>query len=159
MRKRDPEFAIGVIARRTGLAVSALRFYEERGLIVSNRDRAGRRRFPRSAIRRLSFILILQKFGFSLARIGEVLGRLPDRRTPDEADWQRIAEDLKNDLDQRIVTLQKMRDDLDGCIGCGCLSLKRCALYNPTDKASELGDGPRYLLGDSAADVVGDSRG
>lgn len=150
---RDPEISISAAARRSGLKVSALRFYEERGLVVAARDRAGRRVFRRSDIRRLSFIRIMQSFGFSLTRIGEVLAALPQARTPNEADWARIAEDLRDELDKRIAALEKLRDDLDGCIGCGCLSLKRCALYNPADGARKLGDGPRYLMGDSAADV------
>ncbi len=154
VEKPDPELPIGILARRTGLNISALRFYEERGLIVSRRDRAGRRQFRRSDIRRLSFIMILQRFGFTLSRIGEVLARLPDKRTPNEADWGRIADDLRDDLDRQIATLQKLRDDLDGCIGCGCLSLKRCALYNPEDRAGRLGQGPRYLLGNSAREVI-----
>jgi len=154
LEKRDPEIPISAVARRTGLTVATLRFYEDRGLVSAARDRAGRRVFRRSDIRRLSFIRILQEFGFSLARIGAVLETLPDRRTPNEADWARIADGLRRDLDRRIAALEKMRDDLDGCIGCGCLSLKRCALYNPADGARDLGAGPRYLMGDSAADVT-----
>lgn len=144
----DPELPIGTIARRTGLAVSAIRFYEERGLIAARRDRAGRRVFPRSEIRRLSFIRILQQFGFSLTEIRAVIGRLPDARTPTEADWRRIAGGLRADIDARIATLERLRNDLDGCIGCGCLSLKRCALYNRGDAAARHGGGPRYLMGD-----------
>ena len=157
MKTLDPELPIGALARRTGLALSALRFYEDRGLITASRDRAGRRRFRRSDIRRLSFILILQRFGFTLTRIGDVLSRLPDKRTPDEADWKGIADDLRSDLDRQIATLQKLRDDLDGCIGCGCLSLKRCALYNPEDRAARLGQGPRYLLGNTADELAGET--
>lgn len=147
-KKEESELPIGAVARRTGLAVSAIRYYEEVGLVSGARDRAGRRRFRRSDIRRLSFIRILQQFGFSLSEIRETLVRLPDGRTVTPADWRRIGASLRTDLDQRIATLEKLRDDLDGCIGCGCLSLKRCALYNPGDVAAQKGAGPRYLMGD-----------
>ncbi|MEM1065116.1 MAG: redox-sensitive transcriptional activator SoxR [Pseudomonadota bacterium] len=144
----DPEITITTLGRRTGLAASALRFYEERGLLLAGRTRGGSRRFRRSDIRRVSFIRILQQFGFSLARIAEILAQLPERRTPTEADWRNIAEGLREDIDSRIATLERMRDSLDGCIGCGCLSLKRCALYNPKDKAGRSGPGARYLMGE-----------
>ncbi len=144
----DPEITITTLGRRTGLAASALRFYEERGLLHAARTRGGSRRFRRSDIRRVSFIRILQQFGFSLSRIGEVLAGLPDHRTPTEADWRGIGEGLRDEIDARIATLEKMRDSLDGCIGCGCLSLKRCALYNPKDKAGTNGPGARYLMGE-----------
>ncbi len=155
--KTDPEFSISSVAQRTGLAVSALRYYDDIGLIVSNRDRAGRRRFPRSVIRQLSFIIVLQRFGFSLARIKEVLERLPDGRTPTETDWTRVASEIRDEIDERIATLERIRNNLDGCIGCGCLSLKRCAIFNPDDRASGLGDGPRYLSGNSSAEVTDQS--
>ena len=148
LRIDEPRLPIGAVAQRTGLAVSAIRYYEEAGLVAPVRDAAGRRHFPRSDIRRLSFIRILQQFGFTLTRIKEVLDTLPDARTPDPEDWQAIAADLRGELDARIAALEKMRDDLDGCIGCGCLSLKRCALYNPTDIAARMGQGARYLMGD-----------
>ena len=144
----DPEVSIGAIAKRTGLAVSAIRYYEERGLIRPGRAGGGRRRFRRSDIRRISFIRLLQGFGFTLEQIRAELARLPDSRTPTEADWVRIAKSLKEDLEARIDTLKRLQTQLDGCIGCGCLSLKRCALYNPGDAAAANGPGARYLMGD-----------
>jgi MerR family redox-sensitive transcriptional activator SoxR len=143
---------IGQLAARTGLAVSAIRYYETQGLIAPLRNAGGQRRFPRSDIRRLSFVRIAQQFGFSIARIHDELARLPQERTPNEADWARIAEDFRAELNQRIDTLTRLRDNLDGCIGCGCLSLKKCKLHNPEDRAAGHGPGPRYLLGDSPGD-------
>ncbi|MEM0946353.1 MAG: redox-sensitive transcriptional activator SoxR [Pseudomonadota bacterium] len=148
LRRNEIRLPIGEVARRTGLAVTAIRFYEEEGLIAPIRDAGGRRHFPRSDIRRLSFIRILQGFGFTLGRIREVLAGLPESRTPTPADWAAIADRLRGDLDQRIAVLQKMRNGLDGCIGCGCLSLDKCALYNPCDGAAAKGPGARYLMGD-----------
>ena len=145
------EISIGTLARRTGLAVSAIRYYETQGLISSERTSGGQRRFLRSDIRRLSFVMISQQFGFSIADIREALSQLPDGRTPNEADWARMAQGFRRHLDAKIATLEKLRDNLDGCIGCGCLSLKRCALYNPNDQAADKGSGPRYLMGDSAS--------
>ncbi len=144
----DPEITIGAIAKRTGLAVSAIRYYEERGLVRPGRDAGGRRRFRRSDIRRISFIRLLQGFGFTLEQIRKELARLPENRTPTEADWVRIAKSLKEDLEARIDTLRRLQTQLDGCIGCGCLSLKRCALYNPGDIAGASGSGARYLMGE-----------
>lgn len=145
---------IGAVADRTGLAVSAVRFYADTGLIPAERTASGHRRFPRSVIRRLSFIRICQRLGYSLDEIGDQLARLPDGRTPTEADWARLAEGFSVEIDQRIAELTQLRDTLSACIGCGCLSLQRCAIWNPDDGAAALGDGPRYLLGNSAADVV-----
>ena len=145
------EITIGAMARRTGLAVSAIRFYESQGLIAPNRNAGGQRRYPKADIRRLSFVIIAQKLGFTLAQIRDVLARLPDARTPTEADWERIGRAFRDDLDAKIATLTTLRDDLGGCIGCGCLSMKRCALFNPADKAAENGPGPRYLMGDRLA--------
>lgn len=146
--------SIGQIAARTGLAVSAVRFYEEKGLIRAERNTGGQRRYRRADIRRLSFILIAQRLGYTLAEIAGLLAGLPLDRAPDEADWQRLSAAMREDLDARIAALEQMRDKLDGCIGCGCLSLKRCALYNPDDAAARLGPGPRYLLGNRAAEVT-----
>ena len=146
---------IGAVADRTGLAVSAVRFYADQGLIASERTTSGHRRFPRSVIRRISFIRICQKLGYSLEEITAQLATLPDGRTPNERDWAALAAGFSSDIDQRIAELTQLRDTLDGCIGCGCLSLKRCSMWNPNDGAATLGDGPRYLLGDSAADVIG----
>ena len=144
---------IGVVAERTGVAVSALRFYEDQGLIGADRAPSGHRRFHRSTIRRVSFIRICQRLGYSLEQITEHLASLPEGRTPSDEDWEQLAARFGHDLDRRISELQLLREKLDGCIGCGCLSLQRCALYNPEDVAGALGDGPRYLLGDSATDT------
>ncbi|MBM7068109.1 redox-sensitive transcriptional activator SoxR [Actibacterium sp. 188UL27-1] len=142
------ELSIGQVARRTGLAVSAIRYYDAKGLICSNRNAGGQRRFERSMIRRLAFIQIAQQFGFTLEQIQMELAALPRGRTPNEADWVRIGTGMRAELDRQIATLTRLRDNLDGCIGCGCLSLKRCALYNAKDTAGEKGAGPRYLMGD-----------
>jgi MerR family redox-sensitive transcriptional activator SoxR len=145
----NPTFiAIGQLAARTGLAVSAIRYYEAQGLIEAVRNAGGHRRFLRADIRRLSFIMIAQKFGFSIAEIRDKLATLPNGRTPTPKDWHRIGEEFREDLNRRIDTLVKLRDNLDGCIGCGCLSLPKCALYNQGDSANAQGTGPRYLMGD-----------
>lgn len=140
--------SIGALAARTGLAVSAIRYYEAQGLIKPWRNAGGQRRFERADLRRLSFVMIAQQFGFTLPQIKSELDRLPGGRTPNKSDWARISEGFRTALDSRITTLTKLRDNLDGCIGCGCLSLEACALYNPTDQAREKGQGPRYLMGD-----------
>lgn len=140
--------SIGALAERTGLAVSAIRYYEAEGLVHPWRNDGGQRRFERSDIRRLSFVMVAQKFGFSISRIREVMKGLPDNRTPTPADWAKISREFRVELDQRIAALETMRDKLDGCIGCGCLSLKACALYNDEDRAHDKGQGPRYLMGD-----------
>lgn len=136
---------IGTLARRTGLSPSAIRFYEDKGLVAAHRTNGNQRRFHRSDIRRLSFILIAQKLGLTLEEIAEQLARLPEGRTPTSFDWWKISEAIRERLDQRIAQLEAMRDNLDGCIGCGCLSLKHCKLYNPDDVAAEQGPGPRVL--------------
>ncbi|SHF29151.1 MerR family transcriptional regulator, redox-sensitive transcriptional activator SoxR [Ruegeria intermedia] len=141
--------SIGALARRTGLAVSAIRYYEAQGLISPWRNPGGQRRYQRADIRRLSFVMIAQQFGLTLPEIREVLASLPDNRTPTPADWKQISQRLRAHLDQRIDTLLRLRDNLDGCIGCGCLSLPKCALYNPDDRAKAHGSGPRYLMGDA----------
>lgn len=140
--------SIGKLAERTGIAVSAIRFYEDKGLIRSIRNRGGHRRFLQADIRRVSFILIAQRLGFSLADIADQLATLPDGRNPTKADWDRISRRFGTVLDQRIADLTLLRARLNGCIGCGCLSLNACALYNPDDTAAGKGNGPRYLLGD-----------
>ncbi len=145
---------IGTLARRTGCAVSAIRYYEERGLIASLRTSGNQRRYPRSEIRRLSFILIAQRLGLSLDAIGIELAKLPAGRTPSRTDWSAISGRLRSELDRQIAALEQTRDNLDGCIGCGCLSLDRCALYNAGDRAAARGAGPRYTLGDSGKDVL-----
>lgn len=140
--------SIGQLARRTGLAVSAIRYYEAQGLIQPWRNDGGQRRFDKGDLRRLSFVIIAQQFGFTLPQIKAELDRLPGARTPTEADWARISLAFRAALDARIETLLRLRDNLDGCIGCGCLSLKACKLYNPQDRAAAKGSGPRYLMGD-----------
>ncbi len=137
--------AIGELARRTGLSVSAIRYYEEKGLIEALRTGGNQRRFLRGDIRRLSFVLIAQKLGLSLDEIEEALARLPQGRNPTAADWKRISSEIRRKIDAQIAALEKVRTDLDGCIGCGCLSLKKCALYNANDKWGESGSGPRVL--------------
>jgi MerR family redox-sensitive transcriptional activator SoxR len=142
--------SIGQLADRAGIAVSAIRFYEEKGLITSIRNAGGHRRFLRSDIRRLSFILITQKLGFTISEIAEKLALLPKGRNPTKKDWEKISKSIRSTLDKRIEEMTLLRKRLDGCIGCGCLSLKTCAIYNPDDRASEKGAGPRYLMGDMA---------
>lgn len=142
--------SIGVVADRTGVAISALRFYEEQGLVHAERAASGHRRFERSALRRISFIRISQQLGYSLDDIRTALDALPNSRTPTETDWQNLARVFRRDLDARIAGLTALRDKLDGCIGCGCLSLQRCQLYNADDIAADFGDGPRWLLGDES---------
>ncbi len=144
--RTDPRISIGQIAERTGLSVSAIRYYEETGLVTPVRTGGGQRRFLRSDIRRLSFVLIAQQLGFSLDEIRERLAALPAGRTPTQRDWAKISRAFRNVLDARIDVLTRTRDRLDGCIGCGCLSLANCALYNPEDRAARRGAGPRYLL-------------
>ena len=139
--------SIGALAARTGLAVSAIRYYEAQGLIKPWRNAGGQRRFARSDLRRLSFVMIAQQFGFTLPQIKSELDRLPGGRTPTKADWAKISQGFRDSLDAKIETLTRLRDNLDGCIGCGCLSLPNCALYNPLDKANAAGSGPRYLMG------------
>jgi len=137
---------IGQIARRTGLSVSAIRFYESKELIAPDRNAGGQRRYLRSDIRRLSFVLIAQQLGFSIEQIKVQLQALPHERTPTQRDWSRMSRNFRTVLDERIATLQRLRDRLDGCIGCGCLSLRKCALYNPHDEAGERGTGPRHVI-------------
>ncbi len=146
--QRSEGLSIGDMAARTGLAVSAIRYYEDEGLIAPWRNAGGRRRYQRADIRRLSFVMVAQQFGFSLAQIKVELDRLPRHRAPSKADWARISTGFRETLDARIETLTRMRDTLDSCIGCGCLSLEACALYNPADRAATNGTGPRYLMGD-----------
>ena len=143
--KANDLLSIGELARRTGLTVSAIRFYESKGLVEAWRTGGNQRRFPRSDIRRLSFILIAQRLGLSLGEIEEAMADLPQGRTPNARDWSRISTTIRDRIDAQIAQLEKVRDDLDGCIGCGCLSLKKCALYNVNDKWGESGSGPRVL--------------
>jgi MerR family redox-sensitive transcriptional activator SoxR len=150
--------SIGEVAERTGVAVSALRFYEAEGMLTATRTAGGQRRFPRDALRRIAFIRVAQRIGLTLDEIKDALGTLPDERTPTTADWARLSKAWKAQLEERIRLLELVRDDLSSCIGCGCLSLRTCRLYNPDDRARVLGQGPRYLLGDHAIDVVPELR-
>ena len=144
--KKSDFLAIGDLSRRTGISVSAIRFYEEKGLIQSMRTGGNQRRFLRSDIRRLSFITIAQKLGLALSEIEDQLANLPQGRTPNARDWRKISSAIRRQIDAKISLLERTRDRLDGCIGCGCLSLKTCALYNPDDVAAEEGPGPRRIL-------------
>lgn len=141
-------FTVGEVAERAGIATSALRFYESNGLIRSDRTDAGHRRYHADVLRRVGFIRVAQRVGLSLAEIRAALDGLPEARTPTRRDWERLASQWRPMLDERIALLEAMRDKLDGCIGCGCLSLDTCAMYNPDDVAADRGTGPRYLLGD-----------
>ncbi|MEM9279651.1 MAG: redox-sensitive transcriptional activator SoxR [Pseudomonadota bacterium] len=140
--------SIGQLAERTGLSVSAIRYYETQGLVRSERSAGGQRRFLRSDIRRLSFVQIAQQVGFTIDQIREQLDALPDGRTPTKRDWSVMSRRFRSALDEKINAMTQMRERLDGCIGCGCLSLAKCKLYNPDDRAYLKGAGPRYLLGD-----------
>jgi MerR family redox-sensitive transcriptional activator SoxR len=142
----DPMITIGTLAKRTGVAVSAIRFYEDRGMLASVRTSGNQRRFLRSDIRRISFILIAQKLGLGLGDIEHELGTLPQGRTPTILDWQRISRSLRAQLDEKIQLLTRTRGKLDQCIGCGCLSLAKCQLTNKDDRAGAAGPGPRYML-------------
>ena len=150
----DELMTVGQVADRCGVAASAVRYYDDLGLVRSTRTSGGQRRFARDTIRRIAFISAAQAVGRSLDEIGAALDSLPDRRTPTHADWNVVASTWRPRLDEQIERLVALRDQLDACIGCGCLSLERCAMYNPTDVAARLGSGPRYLLGDSASDAM-----
>lgn len=139
---------IGDVARRSGVASSALRFYEERGLIASQRAGSGHRRYPRAVLRRIAFIVFAQRVGLTLHEIGEELARLPPDRAPNRRDWSRLSNGWSARIDERIAELLRLKHGLTECIGCGCLSLERCRLANPDDRASRLGPGPRYWVGD-----------
>jgi MerR family transcriptional regulator, redox-sensitive transcriptional activator SoxR len=147
-----PVLSIGELSRRTGMSVSAIRFYEARGLIKAVLTGGNQRRFLRADIRRLSFAQIAQQLGLTLGEISAELATLPQGRAPTRQDWQGISRRIRRALDRRIEMLERTRDLLDGCIGCGCLSLDRCALFNPNDRAAKAGAGPRFLLGDRPKD-------
>ena len=140
------ELTIGALSGRTGVATSALRFYEAEGLISSRRTAGGQRRYARDTIRRVSFVRVAQQVGLSLEEISEALATLPEGRTPTRSDWSRLSRAWRPRLDARIAVLERLRDRLDGCIGCGCLSLKVCRRANPGDVAGEAGPGPRYVV-------------
>jgi MerR family transcriptional regulator, redox-sensitive transcriptional activator SoxR len=137
---------IGEMAARSGVATSALRFYEAEGLIASERTAAGHRRYPRSVLRRVAFIVFAQRVGLSLEEIRAELARLPRNRVPERADWAKISGAWTTRIDERIAELERMRKGLTECIGCGCLSLDRCQLANPGDRAARRGAGPRYWI-------------
>ncbi|BCW88844.1 Redox-sensitive transcriptional activator SoxR [Alphaproteobacteria bacterium SO-S41] len=147
--------SIGQLAARTGLSVSAIRFYEAKGLVHPIRNTGGQRRFPRSDIRRLSFVVIAQMLGLSIQDIEGQLRRLPEGRTPNRKDWNDISRAVRATIDDKIAALTRMRERLDGCIGCGCLSLKTCALYNREDRAARLGAGPRYVVAEFSESDLG----
>ncbi len=138
---------IGEVSRRSGVAASALRFYEERGLIASERAGSGHRRYPRPVLRRIAFIVFAQRIGLTLDEIGTELAKLPPNRAPRRRDWSRLSTEWTSRIDERIAELERLKLGLTECIGCGCLSLDRCKLSNPGDRAASLGPGPRYWLG------------
>jgi MerR family transcriptional regulator, redox-sensitive transcriptional activator SoxR len=143
---------IGEVSRRSGVAASALRFYEERGLIMSERASSGHRRYPRPVLRRIAFIVFAQRIGLTLEEIGAELARLPPERAPNRRDWSRLSRKWTARIDQRIAELERLKAGLTECIGCGCLSLDRCQLANPGDRAGSRGPGPRYWIGDRPLD-------
>jgi len=155
--KTDPLLSIGAVAQRTGTTVSAIRFYADEKLIPSVRASNRHRFFPRSVIRRVSFILIAQNLGYTLKDIAGVLKSLPDSRTPTKADWDKLSRTFRKDIDSRIQQLTDLREKLSGCIGCGCLSLKSCQLYNRDDCIADKGAGARFLKGDKPAVSVKDA--
>ena len=148
LKSRDSLLTIGEVTRRSGVAASALRFYEERGLIASERAGSGHRRYPRPVLRRIAFIVFAQKVGLTLDEIGRELAKLPPDRAPTRRDWARLTTNWSVRIDDRIAELRRLQHGLTECIGCGCLSLDRCRLANPHDRAGQLGPGPRYWIGD-----------
>ncbi|MGE4428475.1 MAG: redox-sensitive transcriptional activator SoxR [Solirubrobacteraceae bacterium] len=139
---------IGEVSRRSGVATSALRYYEDRGLVESQRAGSGHRRYPRTVLRRIAFIVFAQRVGLTLDEIAVELDRLPTDRAPNRRDWAKLSATWTDRIDERIAELQRLRGSLTNCIGCGCLSLSRCALSNPGDHAERFGPGPRYWIGD-----------
>ena len=141
---------IGEVAARSGVATSALRFYEERGLIRSERTGAGHRRFKRPVIRRIAFIVFAQRIGLTLEEVGLELAKLPENRVPKRGDWEQLSSSWTTRIDERIAELERLREGLTGCIGCGCLSLDTCKLANPDDRLGRHGPGPRRWVADGA---------
>jgi MerR family transcriptional regulator, redox-sensitive transcriptional activator SoxR len=139
---------IGEVARRSGVASSALRFYEQRGLIASTRAGSGHRRYPRPVLRRIAFVVFAQRIGLTLEEIGAELAKLPANEAPTRRDWSRLSAAWSSTIDERIAELERLKVGLTECIGCGCLSLDRCRLANPDDRAGAFGPGPRYWIGD-----------
>lgn len=142
---KDHWLSIGETASRSGVAASALRFYEDQGLITSRRTSGNQRQYLRSTLRRIAFVQAAQRVGLALSEIKAALDSLPEDRTPTRADWSRLSRSWRGRIDQRIAELERLRDDLDSCIGCGCLSLQRCNLYNKNDRLAERGPGARIL--------------
>ena len=142
------QLAIAEVSRRSGVASSALRYYEERALITSERAGSGHRRYPRAVLRRIAFIVFAQRIGLTLDEIGLELAKLPPDRAPNRRDWSRLSGQWTSRIDERIAELERLKSGLTECIGCGCLSLDRCALANPNDRAARRGPGPRYWIGD-----------
>lgn len=138
---------VGEVSRRSGLAASALRFYEQLGLVHATRTTRGQRRYPRSVLRRLAFIRAARNVGLSLDEVAAALATLPEKRTPTREDWSRLSRSWRERIDEQIAALERLRDGLDSCIGCGCLSLRRCAISNPSDMAAQAGPGARFLPG------------
>jgi MerR family redox-sensitive transcriptional activator SoxR len=150
MKTSDPaSLSVGQVAARSGLSVSAIHFYEAKGLIRSWRNTGNQRRYRRDVLRRLAVIRVANRTGLPLASIADALAQLPDERTPNAADWKRLSTHWREELDQRIARLTQLRDELTGCIGCGCLSLKKCPLRNAGDKLGGSGSGPRLLDADA----------
>ena len=145
------ELTVGELSQRSGVAVSALHFYERQGLISSRRTAGNQRRYRRATLRRVALIRIAQRVGIPLAEINRALASLPNGRTPNQKDWEQLSKQWRADLDDRIRHLQQLRDDFTDCIGCGCLSLRRCALGNMHDELGGRGPGPRLLLEDDEA--------
>jgi MerR family redox-sensitive transcriptional activator SoxR len=148
LKSSDQLLTIGEVARRSGVAASALRFYEQRDLIASERAGSGHRRYPRSVLRRVAFIVFAQRIGLSLDEIGAELAKLPPGRAPTRRDWSALSSKWTTRIDDKIAELERLKAGLTECIGCGCLSLDRCQLSNPRDRAASLGPGPRYWIGD-----------
>ncbi len=142
---------IAEVSRRSGVASSALRYYEDRGLITSERAGSGHRRYPRAVLRRIAFVVFAQRVGLTLDEIGLELANLPPDRAPNRRDWSRLSGQWTSRIDERIAELERLKSGLTECIGCGCLSLDRCALANPDDRAARRGPGPRYWIADRPA--------
>lgn len=150
----EPTITIGELAKRSGVAASAIRFYEEKGLISSTRTEGGQRQYRKETLRRVGFIRAAQAVGLNLSEIRAALETLPEQRTPTKQDWERLSRAWQPLLQERIDGLIALRDQLASCVGCGCLSLKSCSLYNPEDVARQRGSGARYLLGDTSRAVL-----
>ncbi|HEX7030639.1 MAG TPA: redox-sensitive transcriptional activator SoxR [Gammaproteobacteria bacterium] len=143
----NEEITIGELSARSGVAASALRYYEERGLIRSLRTSSGHRRYPRHVLRRIAFVVFAQKVGLTLDEIGAELDKLPENRAPRRDDWAKLSRSWRAHIDARITELERLKEGLTECIGCGCLSMQRCRLANPGDRAARFGPGPRLLAG------------